>query len=99
MSFVLQIAPFDPTKKKKKKKVVIQDPADDPVSELAEKTESLSGKLFHFQRVTCALVFWLLPLCWHMRAVSDGLETTFVGLKKKKKKPVSTLLFMFIWTI
>ncbi|CDP20490.1 unnamed protein product [Coffea canephora] len=58
------IAPFDPTKKKKKKKVVIQDPADDPVSELAEKTESLS--------------------------VSDGLETTFAGLKKKKKKPAHT---------
>ncbi|XP_059659891.1 eukaryotic translation initiation factor 2 subunit beta-like [Cornus florida] len=36
------IAPFDPTKKKKKKKVVIQDPADDPVDNLAEKTETLS---------------------------------------------------------
>jgi len=36
------IAPFDATKKKKKKKVVIQDPADDPVEQLAEKTESLS---------------------------------------------------------
>ncbi|KAL5580484.1 hypothetical protein UlMin_015255 [Ulmus minor] len=56
------IAPFDPTKKKKKKKVVIQDPADDSVDTLAEKTESLS--------------------------VTDGLDSTFAGLKKKKKKPV-----------
>jgi hypothetical protein len=39
---ILQIAPFDPTKKKKKKKVVIQDPADE-VDKLAEKTESLAG--------------------------------------------------------
>ncbi|CAI9107164.1 OLC1v1006462C1 [Oldenlandia corymbosa var. corymbosa] len=56
------IAPFDPTKKKKKKKVTIQDPADDSVNDLAEKTESLS--------------------------VSDGIEPSFAGLKKKKKKPV-----------
>lgn len=42
-SIHLQIAPFDPTKKKKKKKVVIQDPADDSVDSLAEKTENLSG--------------------------------------------------------
>ena len=41
----MQLAPFDPTKKKKKKKVVIQDPADEPVEQLVEKTESLSGKL------------------------------------------------------
>lgn len=43
MVYSLQIAPFDPTKKKKKKKVVIQDPADESVDKLAEKTESLSG--------------------------------------------------------
>ncbi|XP_065624667.1 eukaryotic translation initiation factor 2 subunit beta [Quercus suber] len=61
---VADIAPFDPTKKKKKKKVVIQDPADDPVDNLAVKTENLE--------------------------VSDGLESTFSGLKKKKKKPVET---------
>ncbi|PSR95011.1 Eukaryotic translation initiation factor 2 subunit beta like [Actinidia chinensis var. chinensis] len=61
---VADIAPFDPTKKKKKKKVVIQDPADDDVDKLAEKTETLS--------------------------VSEGLENTFSGLKKKKKKPVQT---------
>ncbi|KNA23065.1 hypothetical protein SOVF_028250, partial [Spinacia oleracea] len=36
------IVPFDPTKKKKKKKVVIQDPADESVDKLAEKTENLS---------------------------------------------------------
>ncbi|KAD5507943.1 hypothetical protein R6Q59_026806 [Mikania micrantha] len=36
------LAPFDPSKKKKKKKVVIHDPADDSVEQLAEKTESLS---------------------------------------------------------
>ncbi|KAH7837647.1 hypothetical protein Vadar_016303 [Vaccinium darrowii] len=58
---VADIAPFDPSKKKKKKKVVIQDPADDDVDKLAEKTESLS--------------------------VSDGLDSTFTGLKKKKRKP------------
>ncbi|KAF8397094.1 hypothetical protein HHK36_016001 [Tetracentron sinense] len=61
---VAELAPFDPTKKKKKKKVVIQDPVDDSVDKLAEKTESIS--------------------------VSDGLENTFAGLKKKKKKPVET---------
>ncbi|KVH94137.1 Translation initiation factor IF2/IF5 [Cynara cardunculus var. scolymus] len=60
----LHLAPFDPTKKKKKKKVVIQDPADDSVEQLVEKTESLS--------------------------VSEGLEPTFTGLKKKKKKQVQT---------
>ena len=41
-----QIAPFDPTKKKKKKKITIIDPADDPLSNLADKTENLSGILF-----------------------------------------------------
>ncbi|XP_043708405.1 eukaryotic translation initiation factor 2 subunit beta-like [Telopea speciosissima] len=61
---VAELAPFDPTKKKKKKKVVIQDPVDDAVDKLAEKTENLS--------------------------VTDGLENTFAGLKKKKKKPVET---------
>lgn len=40
---LLQITSFDPTKKKKKKKVVIQDPADEFVDKLAEKTEALSG--------------------------------------------------------
>ncbi|KAL6978984.1 hypothetical protein U1Q18_020650 [Sarracenia purpurea var. burkii] len=61
---VADIVPFDPSKKKKKKKVVIQDPIDDDVDKLAEKTETL--------------------------AVSDGLENSFSGLKKKKKKPVQT---------
>ena len=41
-----QIAPFDPTKKKNKKKITIIDPADDPLDNLAEKTENLSGILF-----------------------------------------------------
>ncbi|KAI3787983.1 hypothetical protein L2E82_00529 [Cichorium intybus] len=59
------LAPFDPSKKKKKKKVVIHDPADGPVEQLAEKTESLS--------------------------VSESLEPTFAGLKKKKKKQVETI--------
>ncbi|KAM0044640.1 putative translation initiation factor IF2/IF5 [Helianthus debilis subsp. tardiflorus] len=58
------LAPFDPTKKKKKKKVVIQDPAEDSVEQLVEKTDSLS--------------------------VSDTLEPTFTGLKKKKKKQVQS---------
>ncbi|KAI3676328.1 hypothetical protein L1987_85934 [Smallanthus sonchifolius] len=61
---VANLAPFDPTKKKKKKKVVIQDPADDSMEQLAEKTESLT--------------------------VSESLEPTFTGLKKKKKKPLQT---------
>ena len=38
---VAELTPFDPTKKKNKKKVVIQDPADDSVDKLAEKTETL----------------------------------------------------------
>jgi hypothetical protein len=41
---ILQLTPFDPTKKKKKKKVVIQDPSDE-VDKLAEKTENLTGIL------------------------------------------------------
>ncbi|KAF5470318.1 hypothetical protein F2P56_010838 [Juglans regia] len=64
---VADITPFDPSKKKKKKKVIIQDPADDSVENLAEQTENLS--------------------------VSDGLESTFSGLKKKKKKAVETSSF------
>ncbi|XP_071720621.1 eukaryotic translation initiation factor 2 subunit beta-like [Rutidosis leptorrhynchoides] len=36
------LAPFDPAKKKKKKKVVIHDPVDGSVEQLAEQTESLS---------------------------------------------------------
>ncbi|OVA17312.1 Translation initiation factor IF2/IF5 [Macleaya cordata] len=39
---VAELAPFDPTKKKKKKKVVVQDPTDDSVEKLTEKTENLS---------------------------------------------------------
>lgn len=41
---ILQLTPFDPTKKKKKKKVVIQEPSDE-VDKLAEKTEGLAGVL------------------------------------------------------
>ncbi|CAO2842552.1 unnamed protein product [Amaranthus hypochondriacus] len=63
---VPEIVPFDPSKKKKKKKVVIQDPADEPVDKLAEKTENLS--------------------------VSEGVDNSFAGLKKKKKKPVENNL-------
>lgn len=44
----MQLAPFDPTKKKKKKKVLVQDPADEAVDKVAEKTENLSGKFFYF---------------------------------------------------
>ncbi|KAL5974824.1 hypothetical protein ACLOJK_031496, partial [Asimina triloba] len=62
---VAELAPFDRTKKKKKKKVVIQEPMDDAVDKLTEKTEDLS--------------------------VAEGIEQpTFVGMKKKKKKPVET---------
>ncbi|KAI3826328.1 hypothetical protein L1987_00375 [Smallanthus sonchifolius] len=56
------LAPFhDPMKKK----VVIQDPAEDFVEQLVEKTNSLS--------------------------VSEILEPTFTGLKKKKKKQIDLL--------
>jgi hypothetical protein len=43
-AIILQLTPFDPTKKKKKKKkkVVIQNPSDE-VDKLSEKTESLAG--------------------------------------------------------
>lgn len=61
-----EVVPFDPSKKKKKKKVVIQDPADEPVDNLVEKTENLS--------------------------VTDGIENSFAGLKKKKKKAVENNL-------
>lgn len=60
MVYFLQIAPFDPTKKKKKKKVVLQDPTDEIVDKLAEKTESLSGmKSWH--SVPCFIIF---SFCW-----------------------------------
>ncbi|GKD21219.1 hypothetical protein Tco_1222922, partial [Tanacetum coccineum] len=36
------VALFDPTKKKKKKEVVIQDPANDAVKQLTEKTKSIA---------------------------------------------------------
>ncbi|KAM7523999.1 hypothetical protein LguiA_013901 [Lonicera macranthoides] len=39
---VLDIAPFDLTKTKKENKIVVQDPADDSVDALTEKTENLS---------------------------------------------------------
>ncbi|GKB88799.1 hypothetical protein Tco_0961071, partial [Tanacetum coccineum] len=39
-----KLGPFDRMKKKTKKKVVIQDPVDDVVEQLTEKTESLAGK-------------------------------------------------------
>ncbi|KAL9270060.1 Eukaryotic translation initiation factor 2 subunit beta-like protein [Drosera capensis] len=39
---VPEIAAFDPTKKKKKKKVTIQEPHEEPVEKLVEKTENLS---------------------------------------------------------
>lgn len=52
---MLQLAPFDPTKKKKKKKVVIQDPSDDSVDKLAEKTETLSGILTRVQAISLLL--------------------------------------------
>uniref|UniRef100_A0A7N0U4X0 Eukaryotic translation initiation factor 2 subunit beta n=1 Tax=Kalanchoe fedtschenkoi TaxID=63787 RepID=A0A7N0U4X0_KALFE len=58
----VDIVPFDPSKKKKKKKVVVQEPLDDSLDTVTEKTENL--------------------------AISDGVENAFVGLKKKKKKPV-----------
>ncbi|GAA0163430.1 hypothetical protein Leryth_017909 [Lithospermum erythrorhizon] len=39
---VSDITPFDPSKKKKKKKVVIQDPLEESVDNVTEKTENLS---------------------------------------------------------
>lgn len=38
---ILQLAPFDPTKKKKKKKVAVQDSADEKLDKLAKKLENL----------------------------------------------------------
>uniref|UniRef100_A0A166JGE4 Eukaryotic translation initiation factor 2 subunit beta n=1 Tax=Daucus carota subsp. sativus TaxID=79200 RepID=A0A166JGE4_DAUCS len=68
------IAPFDPTKKKKKKKVVIQDPTDEPVDQIVESTENLTGILAKLCGIT----------------TTDGTDTAFAGLKKKKKKQVQT---------
>ncbi|CAI9770732.1 unnamed protein product [Fraxinus pennsylvanica] len=93
------IAPFDPTKKKKKKKVMIQDPAEDEtVDNMAEKTESLSGKLI--QQSSFLISSTLFPFCssflepqlCHVadvcilkHAVSDGLETSFAGVKRRRR--------------
>ena len=35
----------------------------------------------------------------HFPAVSDGLETSFAGLKKKKKKPVSDDIYIYIYNV
>lgn len=99
----MQIAPFDPSKKKKKKKVVIEDLVDDSVDKLAEKTENLAGDLLE-QQLIYGLVF-LFPsvlYMYHFRgrliflviAVADGQDSSFSGLKKKKKKPVSFYAFL-----
>lgn len=92
---ILQLAPFDPTKKKKKKKNVAQDLVDDSLDKLAEKTESLSGWMI-FLILFSSILIWHLPnlnlntfFISPPPAVSDGLDSTFTGLKKKKKKPVS----------
>lgn len=61
---ILQLAPFDPTKKKKKKKVVIQDSADDSVDKLAEKTVSLSG-VYSRTLYTCLLVLASQSTLWN----------------------------------
>ena len=56
-----QLTSFDPTKKKKKKKVVIQDPTDDSVDKLAEKTEALSGTFANYSYDFLSSV-WLMLL-------------------------------------
>ncbi|KAK6943350.1 Translation initiation factor IF2/IF5 domain, partial [Dillenia turbinata] len=75
------LAPFDPTKKKKKKKPVVQEPTDDSMDKLTEKTENLSGQAFACNMHDCGDTFYFC-------VVSEGVENAFAGLKKKKKKPV-----------
>lgn len=59
-----QLAPFDATKKKKKKKtVVLQDPAEDTVDKLAEKTDALSGTLSCSQMAMLFTFSYMLPDC------------------------------------
>ena len=95
----MQIAPFDPSKKKKKKKVVIEDQADDSVDNLAKKTESLAGEIFKIKNLftVCCLLFlmWNVVFAWLnflIIAVSEGQDSSFTGLKKKKKKPIEASL-------
>lgn len=71
---MFQIVPFDPSKKKKKKKVVIQDPADDPVDKLAEKTENLSGMQFSS---LCNLFLLSLEIEWQNILQDDWNDSLF----------------------
>nr|CAD1839927.1 unnamed protein product [Ananas comosus var. bracteatus] len=72
---VPELAPFDPMKKKKKKKGVIHDSTDE-VENLAEKTENLAEALVGPSRLNVL--------------ITESSEPSFVGMKKKKKKPVET---------
>lgn len=49
--FIVQLLPFDSTKKKKKKKVVIQDHGDNVVNNLADKAQNLSSMSNSFENV------------------------------------------------
>ena len=77
-SLNFQIAPFDPTRKKKKKKVVIQDPGDDYVDALLEKTKSLSGTKFISCRHIYFFKFFVSILM--MRSLMVDLSLSFLQL-------------------
>ena len=102
----MQLGAFDPTKKKKKKKFVINDLADDSFDQLAEKTERLAGNQNLGFKVSESCIDLHIYACVNIyldsnkgyisNAVSDGVEPTFTGLKKKKKKQVGTLVFHYV---
>ncbi|PRQ34840.1 putative translation initiation factor 2, beta subunit [Rosa chinensis] len=87
---VPDIVPFDRTKKKKKKKVVIRDSSRDSVDKLADKTENLAGSLSDSLPTVLYIHHFCEGLVFFLFAVSDGQESAFSGLKKKKKKPVES---------
>ncbi|XP_056696123.1 uncharacterized protein [Spinacia oleracea] len=76
------IVPFDPTKKKKKKKVVIQDPADESVDKLAEKTENLSVIMEALKSAKANLSVYL-----HPSQTKDVIQSV--------NRELSSLLFKF----
>ncbi|KAL0450892.1 UNVERIFIED_CONTAM: Eukaryotic translation initiation factor 2 subunit beta [Sesamum latifolium] len=71
---VPDIAPFDPTKKKKKKKVIVQDPPPPPAVAVAD--DPAHNTITHNTQT--------------ISTSDQGVETAFVGLKKKKKKPLES---------
>ncbi|KAK6943239.1 hypothetical protein RJ641_028616 [Dillenia turbinata] len=85
-TFFLQLAPFDPTKKKKKK-FVVQDPIDDSVDKLTEKTENLSGCIGNL------IMLWLsCCLRWELRLVVKGrfAPKSFEGILRRYTNTILT---------